>query len=224
MVLLLYMKTRVIAVLTALFCAPVFAQMVEVPEEKVQAPKEKAGEYFKARKEEKSSGAQTRDVTGSPRFLAVHIGTFFSDQAYRWGRKNQDDVGALDAGVDYRMGEWVNSMDWALRINYTSYNLEDGDARKLSFGAILTFPDVNSGFPLYFGGGLGAGFFIKQTKEPEDESPLSLDYTLMLGARFHNVIGNTGFMIETGLKNHLLVFSDGQFNGVYVNGGCVFSF
>lgn len=199
-----------------------FAQMVEVQEEKPQAPKEKAGEYFKARQADKPAASSSHSGgEGAPRYLALHIGTFFSDQAYAWGENNQDDVGQLDLGVDYRMGEWVNSMDWSIRINYTSYNLDEGSARKLGFGAILTFPDVNSKFPLYFGGGLGAGFFIKQI---EDESPMALDYTLLLGARFFDVIGRTGLLVETGLKNHLLVSSDGQFNGVYVNVGTVFSF
>ena len=217
------MKTCVLILAVLFLASPAFAQMVEVPEETpAPPPKEKVGDYFKARQE---SSAPTRSSSdGPPRYLALHVGTFFSDQAYRWGRTNQSDIGQLDAGVDYRMGEWVNSMDWSLRINYTSYNLIEGDARKLSFGVILTFPDVNARVPLYFGGGIGAGFFLQQVDEPEDESPVCLDYSLLLGARFFNVIGNTGFMVETGLKNHLLLSSDGQFNGVYVNVGSVFAF
>lgn len=216
------MYRRFIAILL-LVGTPALAQMVEVPEEKQQAPKEKAADYFKARQAEKQAApAPARASSGEdPRYLALHVGTFFSDQAYAWGNNNQDDVGGLDAGVDYRMGEWVNSMDWSMRINYTTYSLDEGAARKLSFGAILTFPDVNSRFPLYFGAGLGAGFFLKQL---DDESPIALDYSLLLGARFFDVIGRTGFLVETGLKNHLLMSSDGQFNGVYVNIGTVFTF
>lgn len=223
------MQKRILALILVCLSAPAFAQMVEVQEERVQPPKEKAGEYMKAKQQDKPAAAPAArgSSEGAPRFLALHIGSFFSDQAYRWGDRNQPDVAKLDAGVDYRMGEWINSMDWSMRINYTSYKLDKDSSetgvacRKLSFGAILTFPDVASGFPLYFGGGLGAGFFIKQL---EDESPIALDYSLLLGARFHDVIGRTGFMIETGLKNHFLLASDGQFNGVYVNVGTVFSF
>lgn len=220
------MKWQYGTLILALVGSTTWAQLVEVPEEKgPQAPKEKATEYFKTRKEEQTPSnnkASAPSSEAAPRFLALHIGTFFSDQAYRWGEKNYDDVGGLNAGVDYRMGEWVNSMDWALRIDYTSYDITgEGAARKLSFGAILTFPDVNSQFPLYFGVGGGAGFFIKQL---EDESPIALDYSLLLGARFFNLFQNTGLMIETGLKNHLLLSSDGQFNGVYVNVGTVHNF
>jgi hypothetical protein len=220
------MYRHLIAILM-LVSGPVFAQVVEVSDDKPQAPKEKAADYFKTRQEDKAAAPAKAARDGAPpRYLALHIGTFFSDQSYAWGRENQSNVGNLDAGIDYRMGEWVNSMDWSMRINYTSYGLDDGNARKLSMGAILTFPDVNSRFPLYFGAGLGAGFFIKQVEDEDDnaESPMALDYSILLGARFFDVIGNTGFLVETGLKNHLLLSSDGQFNGVYVNVGAVFAF
>jgi hypothetical protein len=61
-------------------------------------------------------------------------------------------------------------------------------------------------------------------KQIADESILALDYSLVAGARFLNVIDTMGFMIETGLKNHIHLLSDGQFNGVFVNVGTVFTF
>lgn len=131
------------------------------------------------------------------------------------------DIGKLNAGVTYRVGEWVNSMDMNMRVEYTSYDLGVGSARKLSFSGLITFPDANSRFPLYFGAGAGAGFFIKQVNK---ESALAFDYQLVAGARFMNVIENVGFSFETGLKNHIHMLSDGQFNGVFVNLGTVFAF
>src|SRR5262245_46470733 len=64
-----------------------FAQMVEVQEDKAQAPKEKAADYFKARQAEKEAAPPPASSSSelAPRFLALHIGTFFSDQAYSWG-------------------------------------------------------------------------------------------------------------------------------------------
>ncbi len=165
--------------------------------------------------------APSSDGGGAPRYLALHIGRMFADQSYRWGRKDQEDIGGLNAGVTYRMGEWINSMDWALRIDYTNYSLSQGSARKLSVGAILTFPDANSQFPLYFGGGIGPGFFIKQLP---NESVVALDYQLLAGARFLNLFNNMGLMFEAGIKNHIFLLSDGQYNGVYVNVGTVFAF
>jgi hypothetical protein len=198
--------------------------MVEVKDDgstaKPAAPatgKAKAQEYFQGRAPRKPSA----DSGATPRYLALHIGSFFTSQAYKWGRGDQDDIGKLNAGLTYRLGEWINSADMAMRVEYTNYQLDEGSARKLSFSGIVTFPDSNSRFPLYFGGGLGAGIFIKQLS---GEGALALDYQLIAGARFLDVFENVGFMVETGLKNHLHLASDGQFNGVYLNVGAVFAF
>ncbi len=213
----------------------VFAQQVEVKDDPkpMSSGQERAREYLGERKRtEKEGGAVGSDSkfrvasdspgsSGTPRFLALHIGTFFSDQGYEWGASNQSDIGGLNAGVDYRLGEWVNSMDLFMRIDYTSFKLNEGYARKLSVSALVTFPDSNSRFPLYFGAGLGPGFFIKQL---ENESALALDYSLFGGFRLLDVIEGLGLMAEVGLKNHLHLLSDGQFNGVYFNIGTVFAF
>jgi len=228
---------RFLLLISLFLAAPAFAQMVEVKDnnESQTSGREKAREYFKERQGSKSDESPRRaahEVGATPRYLAIHMGTFFSSQAYKWGDGDGDDAGRFNMGVTYRLGEWVNSMDLALRFDYTSYRLQenidtatntmvDRDARKLSFGLILTFPDANSRFPLYFGGGLGAGIMMKQL---DDESALMLDYSLLAGARFLDVFENVGFMIETGLKNHISLLSSGQFNGVFINVGTVFAF
>jgi hypothetical protein len=164
-------------------------------------------------------GAQ---MNPSDHYLAIHFGGYVSDNAYRWGSPdNQTDVGDATVGVTYRMGEWVNSMDLALRLDYSAFGLAGGTAGKLSFAPIITFPDASSRFPLYLGAGLGLGIFTKQI---DGESALSFDYTLVLGARFFEVFANTGFFVEAGLKNSLFVLSDGQFNGTFVAVGPVFTF
>jgi len=204
---------------------PALAQMVEVQDNNEPAVgRQKAQEYFKGRQAPVAAPGTRRlatDGVGAPRYLAIHVGSYFTSQAYKWGKGDQDDKAKLNAGVTYRLGEWVNSMDLALRIDYTNFQLDEGSARKLGVGVIITFPDANSRFPLYFGGGLGAGFMIKQINK---ESALALDYSLIAGARFLDVIENVGFMVETGLKNHIHLLSDGQFNGVFINVGTVFAF
>lgn len=224
--------------MAAILSCPALAQMVEVddnsgttvsrPKTRTETGKKKAGSYFQTRKAAKATGQDRQPAddggggsAGAPRYLALHIGTFFSDQGYKWGLGKQDDIGELNAGLTYRLGEWVNSMDFAMRVEYTSYSLDEGPARKLSVLPIITFPDANSHFPLYFGAGVGAGFFLKNIRK---ESALALDYQIFGGARFLNVIQSLGFMAEVGLKNHLHVFSDGQFNGFFVNVGTVFTF
>jgi hypothetical protein len=123
-------------------------------------------------------------------------------------------------GLTYKMGEWTDSMDLNLRIDYQQYALREDRPIKLGFLAAVTFPDAAAHFPLYFGGGIGPGVFVSQIK---DESPVSLDYQLYLGARVVNVIGRSGFFIEYGVKDHLLILSDGQFIGQYLAMGMVFS-
>jgi hypothetical protein len=154
-------------------------------------------------------------------YLALHVGRFVSDAAYKWGSNEVDEVGKWNFGVTYRVGEWVNSMDLAIRIDVSQFSMPNGRASKLSFLPLITFPDASSRFPLYFGAGIGLGIFIHQIAQ---ESPLSLDYQMVAGARFFDVFENTGLFIEGGIKNHLFLLSDGQFNGTFVAAGTVFTF
>lgn len=213
------MKTLLLALL--LVTSQAFAQAVEV-KDNGETGEKRAREYFQKRpKNETPYSRRPASEGGTPRYLALHVGSFFTSQAYKWGHSEQGDKAKLNVGLTYRLGEWVNSMDLALRVDYTTYDFPEGQARKLSADFIFTFPDANSRFPLYFGAGIGPGFMIKQIA---DESILALDYSLIAGARFLNVIESMGFMVETGLKNHIHLLSDGQFNGVFVNVGTVFTF
>lgn len=162
-----------------------------------------------------------RVLSGNPRYLDIHLGTYFDDQAFKWGGGDQSNIGGFNAGVTYRLGEWINSADFLMRMDYMAYGLKEGAARKLALSGMVAFPDVSSRFPVYFGAGLGAGAFVRQIP---NESALSIDYSLVAGLRFFDVIDRTGFMLESGLKNHLNVLSDGQFNGLFVNVGTVFNF
>jgi hypothetical protein len=182
-----------------------------------------AAKYFQKREvnNDSSSGGGMGGGAGD-HYLAIHYGRLMSSQSYDWGRGGQeDDVGKNNFGLTYRMGEWVNSMDLNLRVDYTDYEVSGEKPTKLSFLPLITFPDANSRFPLYFGLGVGLGVFLKQI---DSKSAISLDYQLVAGARFFNVFENTGFFIEAGLKNHLLILSSGQYNGTFLAGGLVFTF
>lgn len=160
--------------------------------------------------------------TSSVHYLALHIGSFVSDNSYKWGTpENQDNVGRWNLGVTYRMGEWINSMDLLIRFDVSRFALAEASVTKFSFLPLITFPDASSRFPLYFGAGMGIGFFGTQLA---GESSLSLDYQLMAGARFFNVWDLTGFFIEGGVKNHLHLLSDGQYNGTFITTGLLFTF
>ena len=187
----------------------------------------KAAEKYMGPKKDAPAEGSTKRAAGtamSPNdhYLAVHIGGFISDTAYKWGaRDSSSNVGKWNLGVTYRVGEWHNSMDLLIRVDFASFQLDDGRANKLSFLPVVTFPDSSSRFPLYFGAGLGLGVFVNQLS---NESPLALEYQLLAGIRFFDILQNTGFFVEAGLKNHLLLTSDGQFNGTFIAVGSVFTF
>lgn len=178
--------------------------------------KEAASEYFAPRKTASESGS------GEPHYLALHFGKLVSGEAWQWGtNEKQTDTGSYSAGVTYRVQEYNNSMDLNLRIDFNEYKIAGENPLKMSLMPLLVFPDASSKFPLYFGIGAGLGVFFMQVK---DESQVSFDYQILMGARFFNVVSQTGFFIETGMKNHLLLFSSGQFNGAFLTGGAVFTF
>lgn len=224
------LATNLMAVTFALgFNLAASAQMVPVDGTETTG-KAKAQQYFQQRKSSagKSDRAPASDSGGSsssgasPHFLSLHIGFYLDDQAYKWGQPaSQNDVAQLNLGVTYKLGEWTNAADFMIRSEYSAYSLAGGTARKLDFLAMLMFPDVNSKFPLYFGIGVGPGFYLKQLA---DQSAMSLDYQVVGGARFLNVIDSLGFFVEFGLKNDIQLFSEGQFNGLFLGAGTAWMF
>jgi hypothetical protein len=155
-------------------------------------------------------------------YFSVGVGSSVSDKAYHWGGGDTlSNVEKFSINVNYRFGEWVNVADLSLRTEYTSYSVRGVNTRQIGLIPLVTFPDVSSRFPLYFGLGIGPGFFINQY--PGD-SFFAIDYTILAGLRFLNVFNNVGFFAEGGLKNHFLVFSEGQFNGYFITLGAVFAF
>lgn len=174
--------------------------------------------------DEKESRRGERGFSSGPtdHYLAIHVGWFANDNAYKWGAaETQENVGRYNFGLTYRMGEWINSMDLLFRFDVSRMNLAEGGVTKFSLIPLFTFPDASSRFPLYFGAGLGLGAFGTQIA---GESALSLDYQLLAGARFFNLWGQTGLFVEGGIKNHIHLFSDGQFNGTFIATGLVFTF
>lgn len=158
---------------------------------------------------------------GQDHYLAIHLGKLVSGEAWEWGTSDkQTDTGSFTAGVTYRVQEW-STMDLNVRIDFNEYKVIGERPLKMSLMPLLVFPDASSKFPLYFGIGGGLGIFFKQVPE---ESQISFDYQILMGARFFDVVEQTGFFIETGMKNHLHLLTSGQFNGTFLSGGAVFTF
>ena len=155
-------------------------------------------------------------------FLTFGFSHYLNSDSYRWGPAGSEEkVGEWGLDMMYRIRQFSNTFDEAIRVSYNEFDVSNYRASKLGFMYALTLPEAGSQFPLYFGAAAGAGVFLKQFPE---ESPLSFDYQLYLGLRLFNVIEKTGFYVEGGLKNHLLITTDGQFNGTYLAAGAVFTF
>lgn len=156
------------------------------------------------------------------RYLAFGVSSYMSSDSYNWGMSGKEEsVGKWGLDMTYRVGQYNNLMDHAVRVSYTEFKPVEKRASKMSFMYALTLPDAGSKFPLYFGFAVGPGIFFKQI---EDESSIALDYQMFLGLRLFNLFESTGFYVEAGLKNHLQVTSDGQVNGNYVSAGAIFTF
>ncbi len=154
------------------------------------------------------------------RLLSLHIGGYLHSKAYQWGnRASAEQAGVQTTGVTYKIGEWTQTMDLNLRVDYFQFEIERERPIKISFLPLLTFPDSATNFPLYFGIGAGPGIFLSQMAK---ESSLSLDYQLIFGVRWNDIWHNSGFFIESGIKDHLHVLSDGQFTSQFLTAGAVF--
>ncbi|MBC87251.1 MAG: hypothetical protein CL677_08745 [Bdellovibrionaceae bacterium] len=184
--------------------------------------KREADSYFIQRSQNPQVRARKqRARLSNAHYLAIHFGGFIRDDAYVWGPGDEENVGEMAMSISYQFGEWVNSTDLLMRVDFTRFDLEGGESTKMSIMPLVTFPDAKSGFPLYFGAGIGGGVFFKQI---DGESTLSFDYQMLVGARFFDVFGEVGLSVETGLKNHIHLLSDGQFNSTFVQAGTVFVF
>lgn len=206
-----------------------------------QAPvvgKKAADKYFPATKGEQTTveqvksspsyeqteedSAPSRTTRGSDEeMMMLGLGSFLNSETYNWnGAEKREGVGRVNYGFTYLLEE-ESKYDIGLRVEFTEYKVGDERALKLSALPILTFPRFSSQFPIYFGIGAGLGAFFIQVPE---ESSLSFDYQLIGGARFMEIVPNFGVYIELALKNHLLLTTNGQFNGVALNAGGVFTF
>ncbi len=204
---------RIVLSLIVLFF-PLFSQAEEVGRE---AARKYIGQKPKGEARPESSGSASGD-----RFLAVHVGHFFSDRAYHWGPDAESDVGSYQLGFTYRIGDWMWSTDLSVRVDWMNYKPDGQRVNKLAFLPAIFLPDAKSGFPLYFGVAAGPSVFLKQLP---GESAIAFDYQLLIGLRFFNLYENSGVFIESGLKNSLLVLSDGQHSdGSFVSLGAVFQF
>ena len=176
---------------------------------------QKAQEYFK--------GKQVHEEVAVPRashMMSLHYAPFLEKKTYAWGIEETNKL-HHSLGFTYRIHPSSHLWDFNLRAEMSFYKIENQKISKLSILPLITLPEVATAFPVYFGLGVGPGFFFEQIKE---ESYLSLDYQLFAGLRLINLWPHTGLFVEYGFKNSLHLLDDGQVNTVFMSFGGVFIF
>jgi len=205
----------ILFVLSLIFSQVVFAK---------SAPKvgrKAAARYFGDDVEPSRKVASDSGSSSGESLLMLAVGGYSNSTCYRCkGSETRSGSGKATYGITYLYDRW-GSMDVNLRFDFNEYKLDDQQISKLSILPLWTFPMAESRFPLYFGGGAGLGVFFSQVDE---ESNISFDYQLVVGARVLDLVENFGAFVEFGMKNHLYLLSDGQFNGTALSAGAVFTF
>ena len=208
---------RLLALMTLIVLSSSFVFAVE--ESSPVAERKARAKYFS---QEAQRSADSESLSSEDHYLALHLGGFVSGDSYQWGDSaHLDNPGKLSFVVGYKLDPWGSLADWILKIDVNSFELPEGRPVQFVLMPVVAFPEATSKFPLYFGAGVGPGFFFKTVT---NESFLAANYTLFAGARLFNIVNMTGFFVEGGLKNHFLLLSDGQFNGYYVTVGTLFVF
>lgn len=163
--------------------------------------------------------SKTRSKTRAPassgsRLLGISMGTLVNSKSYNWA---EEEFSGWTAELTY-LSETDGNFGRGLHLEMQKFADQVDDLTKVSFLFSMTFPKRIS-FPVYVGAAVGPGFFIKQR---EGESEFSLDYKAYLGLRLNQV--NSQYFLQTGVKNHVHVLSDGQFVGWFVSSGVAYLF
>lgn len=221
---------KIVQILIVFFVGVLINVQVQADQPKVG--RNAAAKYFQAKSKNSGETEEPSYASRNPtnietlnstdHYLTVSLGKMTQSDAYNWGPSSKEtDVGGMVFDLTYRLTMDSSLYDQGVRISYADYTPAGQLAQKLSFMYAMLLPDAGSQFPLYFGLAFGPGIFMKQIT---NESAITLDYQLLLGLRLFNVFEKSGFSIEGGLRNHLQLTSDGQFNSVYATAGAVFTF
>ncbi|MBE8163073.1 MAG: hypothetical protein HAW63_03705 [Bdellovibrionaceae bacterium] len=163
-----------------------------------------------------------RAANFNQRYLNFYLYNAIKDTAYSWGKENSShQLLKWSVGISYKWANFKRFGDSIFKVKVSSFNINKKEVLKNSFLVGVSFPDIDSGFPFYFGVSIGPGFFLSQLPS---ESILSLDYQGYLGFRFLNIYNTMGAFLEWGFDNHFLLLSSGQYNSVYLAVGLSFVF
>lgn len=185
--------------------------------EAVETGKRAAMKYFTGGAKKQIKTRQTASISPTQpghRILALAVGSLVNSRNYNEG---QGQYMGWNAEAFYlKADQGYFAKGYHLEMQKFSTHLRE--LTKLSFLLSFSFPRRLS-FPVYLGVAAGPGFFLKQNK---GKSQFSFDYKAYLGLRLNQE--NSQYFLQTGVKNHVLVLSDGQFVGWFVSSGVAYTF
>lgn len=178
--------------------------------------KSAAMKYFtpKAKKQQTTRGPAAAHASGGSRLLSISMGSLISSKSYQW---EGDDFLGWNIEAAY-LSEGDGWFGQGIQLEMQKFAVGEQELAKVALLFSLTFPRRLS-FPVYLGVAAGPGFFLKQT---EDESDLTFDYKAYVGLRLNQP--RAQYFLQSGVKNHLHVLSDGQFIGWFVSSGVAYKF
>lgn len=176
--------------------------------------------YFQHKKKKSSAAAQVSSRAavrepGAHQMLTLAVGSLLNGKSYHW--IEDDDFGGWTAEasyVDAASGTFANGFHLELQ------NFVQGDEKLSKISALVSFifPRRLS-FPVYIAVAAGPGYFVKQRK---NESEFSIDYKSYIGFRLDD--DHSQYFLQSGVKNHIHMLSDGQFIGWFVSSGVAYKF
>lgn len=162
-----------------------------------------------------------RETNFNQRYLNFYLYNSLKDRSYSWGEEANSQLLKWSLGISYKWDKFGDFGDSIFKLKMSSFDINNTSVYKNSLLIGVSFPDVDSGFPFYFGASIGGGVFFNQINS---ESILSLDYQLYLGLRFINIYNTMGAFIEGGFDNHFFLLSSGQYDNMYLAVGLSFVF
>ena len=182
----------------------------------VETGKKAAMKYFIDKSETPSvvSRAPSSNKGSYAQLFSLTAGTLVNGTSYGWAG---EDLGGWNMQLAYRRGT-SSFLAQAFHFEFQKFTTEEEEFSKVSLLLSFIFPKSVT-FPVYIGAAAGPGFFLKQLG---DESSLSLDYKAYVGLRLNQE--HSQFILESGVKNHVHMLSDGQFIGWFVSSGVAYKF
>ncbi len=178
--------------------------------------KSAAMKYFskKAKQPRLSSRAPASAAVTGQGLLGLAVGSLINSKSYGWV---DEELTGWNMEVSYlRAGRGTFAQGFHLELQ--KFGAQGQDLTKLAFLLSFNFPRRLS-FPVYIGVSAGPSFFLEQKDE---ESEFALDYKAYLGLRLNEA--HSQYFIQSGVKNHVHVLSDGQFVGWFVSSGVAYKF